>query len=64
MKINWDLIYIQAKRYSSNCKIGQKDLQAFVGAMERVQKGFLLQRLLYTKETEEFIKKQQKKTLN
>lgn len=62
-RLGLDLIYIQAKRYSSNCKIGRKDLQAFVGAMEHVQKGVFITTSSFTKEAEEFIRKQQQKSI-
>lgn len=62
-KLGLDLIYIQAKRYSSNCKIGRKDLQAFVGAMEHVQKGVFITTSSFTKEAEKFISKQQQKSI-
>lgn len=62
-KLGLDLIYIQAKRYSSNCKVGRKDLQAFVGAMEHVQKGVFITTSSFTKEAEEFIRKQQQKNI-
>lgn len=62
-RLGLDLIYIQAKRYSSNCKIGRKDLQAFVGAMEHVQKGVFITTSSFTKEAEEFIRKQQQKNI-
>lgn len=62
-KLGLDLIYIQAKRYSSNSKVGRKDLQAFVGAMEHVQKGVYITTSSFTKEAEEFIRKQQQKNI-
>ena len=38
-KLGLGLIYIQAKRYSKANKVGRKEIQAFVGAMEHIQKG-------------------------
>ena len=41
-KLGLDLIYIQAKRFSANNKVGRKDLQAFIGAMGNIQKGVII----------------------
>lgn len=37
-KLGLDLIYIQAKRYAPKNKIGRSELQAFIGAIEHIQK--------------------------
>ena len=41
-KLGLDLIYIQAKRYDPSNKVGRKEIQAFIGAMEHVQKGVFI----------------------
>lgn len=57
-KLGLDLIYIQAKRYSCDNKVGRKEIQAFVGAMEGVQKGVFITTSSFTKEAREYEKKQ------
>lgn len=59
-KLGLDLIYIQAKRYSSRNTVGRKEVQAFVGAMENVQKGVFITTSKYTKEAISFVKRQSK----
>ena len=56
-------IYIQAKRNDSKNTIGRPLLQAFVGAMEDVQKGVFITTSSFTKEAREYAKKQQQKSL-
>lgn len=62
-KLGLDLIYIQAKRYSSNNKVGRRELQAFIGAMEHIQKGVYITTSDYTKEALEYMEKQQQKNV-
>lgn len=62
-KLGLDLIYLQAKRYKVNQKIGSKDLQAFVGAMKNVQKGVFITTSSFTKEAMKFVEEQQQKNL-
>lgn len=62
-KLGLDLIYIQAKRYSLKNKVGRKELQAFVGAMEHIQKGVFITTSSFTKEAIEYIEKQQQKNV-
>ena len=59
-KLGLDLIYIQAKRYTGKNTVGRRDVQAFVGAMENVQKGVFITTSKFTKEAIEFINRQQK----
>ena len=59
-KLGLDLIYVQAKRYSGGNTVGRKELQAFVGAMENVQKGVFITTSTFTKEAIEFVKRQSK----
>lgn len=62
-KLGLDLIYIQAKRFSANNKVGRKDLQAFIGAMGNIQKGVFITTSTYTKEASAFGKQQQQKNI-
>lgn len=62
-KLGLDLIYIQAKRYNSNNKVGRKELQAFVGAMQNIQKGVFITSSSFTNEAKDFIDKQQQKNI-
>lgn len=62
-KLGLDLIYFQAKRYSSSNKVGRNELQAFIGAMEHVQKGVYITTSKFTKEAAAFIEKQQQKNV-
>ena len=60
-KLGLDLIYIQAKRYARDNKVGRKEIQSFVGAMEGVQKGVFITTSSFTKEAREYEKKQYSK---
>lgn len=60
-KLGLDLIYVQAKRYATDSTIGRKELQAFVGAMENVQKGVFITTSKFSKEAIDFVKRQQKR---
>ena len=62
-KLGLDLIYIQAKRYASNNKVGRKELQAFIGAMGHIQKGVFITTSTYTKEASSFGAQQQQKSI-
>jgi len=62
-KLGLDLIYIQAKRYSSSHKVGRSEVQAFVGAMEHIQKGVYITTSRFTTEASTFINKQQQKNI-
>lgn len=62
-KLGLSKIYIQAKRNDSGNKIGSPLLQAFVGAMQDVQKGVFITTSSFTKEARKFAEKQQQKSL-
>lgn len=62
-KLGLDLIYIQAKRYGKTNKVGRKELQAFVGAMENIQKGVFITSSTFTNEAKVFAEKQQQKNI-
>lgn len=62
-KLGLDLIYIQAKKYSPTNKVGRKEIQAFIGAMEHVQKGVFITTSSFTREALSFVEKQQQKSI-
>lgn len=62
-KLGLDKIYLQAKRYKKGENIGRKDIQAFVGAMESVQKGVFITTSNFTKEAINYAQGQQQKSL-
>lgn len=62
-KLGLDKIYLQAKRYSRENKVGRPDLQMFVGAMENVQKGVFITTSLFSKQALDYAEKQQQKNL-
>ena len=49
-----NIIYLQAKRNDSGNTIGRPLLQAFVGAMQDVQKGVFITTSTFTKELEAY----------
>lgn len=59
-KLGLDIIYIQAKRYNDSNSVGRKEVQAFVGAMENVQKGVFITTSKFTKEAVGFVERQRK----
>lgn len=62
-KLGLDKIYLQAKRYSRDNKVGRPDLQMFVGAMQNVQKGVFITTSTFSIQAVEFAEKQQQKNL-
>jgi len=62
-KLGLNLIYIQAKKYLPKNRIGRKEIQAFIGAMEHVQKGVFITTSTFTKEATSFVEKQQQKNI-
>lgn len=62
-KLGLDRIYLQAKRYNNENHIGRKELQAFVGAMQSVQKGVFITTSFFTKEATIYAQNQQQKSL-
>lgn len=62
-KLGLDLIYLQAKRYKDGNPVGRHDLQAFVGAMQNVQKGVFITTSSFTKEAQQYADRQQQKNL-
>ncbi len=62
-KLGLDLIYIQAKRYGKTNKVGRKELQSFIGAMENIQKGVFITSSTFTNEAKAYAEKQQQKSI-
>lgn len=62
-KLGLDQIYLQAKRYKDGNTVGRKELQAFVGAMQSVQKGVFITTSSFTREAETYAANQQQKSL-
>lgn len=62
-KLGLSKIYIQAKRNDRGNTIGRPLLQAFVGAIQDVQKGVFITTSSFTKEAKTYAEKQQQKSL-
>lgn len=62
-KLGLSLIYIQAKKNAPSNRVGRKEIQAFIGAMEHVQKGVFITTSDFTKEAVSFAEKQQQKSI-
>ena len=62
-KLGLDLIYLQAKRYKTGKAVARHELQAFVGAMQNVQKGVFITTSSFTKEARQYAEQQQQKNL-
>lgn len=53
-KLGLSKIYIQAKRYAIGNNVGSHDTQAFVGAMQKAQKGVFITTSDFTKEAKKY----------
>lgn len=62
-KLGLSLIYLQAKRYASSNKIGRREIQSFVGAMQNIQKGVFITTSSFTHEAIQYAEQQQQKSL-
>lgn len=62
-KLGLSLIYIQAKRNTKGNNIGSKEIQAFVGAMQNIQKGVFITTSAFTTNAKKFAEQQQQKNL-
>lgn len=62
-KLGLSKIYIQAKRYDTGNNIARPTIQAFVGAMQDVQKGVFITTSAFTKEARIYAESQQQKRL-
>lgn len=55
-KLGLSKIYIQAKRYAIGNHVGSHDTQAFVGAMQKAQKGVFITTSDFTKEAKKYVR--------
>ena len=55
-KLGLSKIYIQAKRYAIGNNVGSHDTQAFVGAMQKAQKGVFITTSDFTKEAKKYVR--------
>lgn len=62
-KLGLSLIYLQAKRYSSENAVGRREIQSFIGAMQNVHKGVFITTSSFTRKAIEFAEHQQQKSL-
>ena len=53
-KLGLNLIYIQAKRYSEGNNVGRPEIQRFIGAMQKAEKGVFITTSKFTKEALDF----------
>lgn len=53
-KLGLSKIYIQAKRYAIGNNVGSRDTQAFVGALQKAQKGVFITTSDFTKEAKKY----------
>lgn len=53
-KLGLNLIYIQAKRYNKGNSVGRPEIQRFIGAMQKAEKGVFLTTSKFTKEALDF----------
>ena len=63
-KLGLNAIYVQTKRYKDGNNVGRPELQAFVGAMQNVNKGVFITTSSFTKEARKYAETQQQKSLN
>lgn len=59
-KLGLDKIYIQAKRYTPKNTVGSKEIQAFSGAMKKVDKGVFITTSSFTKDAQKDAQEQDK----
>lgn len=62
-KLGLSKIYIQAKRNDIGNTVGRPELQAFVGAMQDIQKGVFITTATFTKGAQKYAREQQQKRL-
>ena len=60
-KLGLNLIYIQAKRYNEGNNVGRPEIQRFIGAMQRAEKGVFITISKFTKEAIEFANAENRK---
>lgn len=54
-KLGLNLIYIQAKRYNEGNNVGRPEVQRFIGAMQKAEKGVFIATSKFTKEAIDFV---------
>ena len=60
-KLGLNLIYIQAKRYNEGNNIGRPEIQRFIGAMQKVEKGVFITTSKFTREALDFANAESRK---
>ena len=60
-KLGLNLIYIQAKRYSEEKSVGRPEIQRFIGAMQKAEKGVFITTSKFTKEALDFANAESRK---
>lgn len=60
-KLGLNLIYIQAKRYNEGNSVGRPEIQRFIGAMQKAEKGVFITTSKFTKEALEFANAESRK---
>ena len=60
-KLGLNLIYIQAKRYNEGNSVGRPEIQRFIGAMQKAEKGVFITTSKFTKEALDFANAENRK---
>lgn len=60
-KLGLNLIYIQAKRYNEENSVGRPEIQRFIGAMQKAEKGVFITTSKFTKEALDFANAESRK---
>lgn len=60
-KLGLNLIYIQAKRYNVGNSVGRPEIQRFIGAMQKAEKGVFITTSKFTKEALDFANAESRK---
>ena len=60
-KLGLNLIYIQAKRYNEGNSVGRPEIQRFIGAMQKAEKGVFITTSRFTKEALDFANAESRK---
>ena len=60
-KLGLNLIYIQAKRYNGGNSVGRPEIQRFIGAMQKAEKGVFITTSKFTKEALDFANAESRK---
>ena len=60
-KLGLNLIYIQAKRYNEGNNVGRPEVQRFIGAMQKAERGVFITTSHFTKEAINFVNAENRK---